>query len=159
LNPALLNLWREKNRILRCSLKRGRLQGRKKIHEIEPVCFVAFSVKEPKLFISYPVPVQTLVKYRFRIQALFCSYSNKNFCTKSLSQSCHRNRIQKIFQFRFRHGISSGSDRIRFHNTELALKHFLTQLTRLFFKTNADILAFSSQNNIEKKTRELCFWP
>ncbi len=140
--PGSLEFMEKKNRILRCSLKKGRLHGRKKIHEFEPVCFVAFSVKEPKLFISYPVPVQTLEKYRSRIQAIFCSYSNKNFRTKSLSQSCHRNRIQKVFQFRFRHGKSSGSDRIRFHNNELALKHFLTQLTRLFFKTNADILAF-----------------
>jgi hypothetical protein len=32
-----LNLWRKKNRILRCSLKKGRLHGRKKIHEFEPV--------------------------------------------------------------------------------------------------------------------------
>jgi hypothetical protein len=64
--------------------EKGAPAWKKKIHEIEPVCFVAFSVMEPKLFISYPVPVQTLEKYRFRIQAIFCSYSNKNFRTKSL---------------------------------------------------------------------------
>jgi hypothetical protein len=98
-----------------------------------------------------------LEKYRFRIQALNWSYSNKNFCTKSLSQSCHQNRIQKVFQFRFRQGKSTGSDRIWFLNTELALKHFLTQLTRLFFKTNADILLFASQNNIEKKNTRIMF--
>jgi hypothetical protein len=46
IEPSSLEFMEKKNRILRCSLKKGRLQGRKKyvkLSKIEPVGFVVFS--------------------------------------------------------------------------------------------------------------------